>query len=77
MIDWAQATVEELRANAIMHILLCYHGVDNSAECTRTRGFTMLSSKFYPELRDGVVSQREGHHGPDVLKQWRNMHIFE
>jgi GNAT superfamily N-acetyltransferase len=72
VIDWARAAGwKELRANAIMDIrpLLAWSGQLSRGALER-RGFSLVSSKFYPELREGVLSQRTGAHGVDVQKQW-------
>ncbi len=72
VIGWACAEGwKELQANTIMDIypLLAWSGQLSRGALER-RGFSLVSSRFYPELHEGVVSQRTGAHGVDVQRQW-------
>lgn len=72
LIDWAKANGwRTLRAMAVRQIppLLNWCG-QAGCDSLQRRGFAVVSEKMYPELREGVVSQRGGHHGPQVQQQW-------
>jgi len=72
LIGWARANGwRELRAKAVNAIppLLNWCGQLSRAALER-RGFTVTGNAISPELREGVVSQRGGHHGEAVQQQW-------
>jgi GNAT superfamily N-acetyltransferase len=69
---WARATGwETVSSSAIRHIppLLAWSG-QGSAKALRARGFVVVSEATNADLREGVVSQRQGYHGEDVQRQW-------
>lgn len=72
LLTWARAEGwREMRARAVSAIppLLAWCGQLSRAALER-RGFTVTGSAISPDLRDGVVAQRAGHHGEAVLRQW-------
>ena len=72
LIEWAKAAGwKTLTANAIRQIppLLNWCG-QAGCESLRRRGFVVVSEQMNPELREGVVSQRGGFHGPQVQHEW-------
>jgi GNAT superfamily N-acetyltransferase len=73
VIDWARATGwEALSSSAVRHIppLLNWTG-QASLKALQERGFTVVSGEINPDLREGVLSQRGGHHGDEVKQAWR------
>jgi GNAT superfamily N-acetyltransferase len=72
LIAWAHASGWcELRARAVRSIppLLAWCG-GLSRSALERRGFSVIDSTLSPDLREGVVSQRAGHHGEAVRQQW-------
>jgi predicted GNAT family acetyltransferase len=72
-IEWARATGwDSLSSTAIRPIppLLNWSG-QASLRALQQRGFVAVGEEIHPELREGVVSQRGGHHGEEVKQQWR------
>jgi GNAT superfamily N-acetyltransferase len=71
-IGWARAQGwQSLSSAAIRHIppLLNWSGAA-SLKALERRGFTVTGQQVSPELREGVVSQRQGYHGDEVKRQW-------
>jgi GNAT superfamily N-acetyltransferase len=72
LIDWAaDAGWGTLVATAGRQIppLLNWSG-QPGCQSLRRRGFVVLSQTMEPALREGVVSQRQGFHGPQVQQEW-------
>jgi hypothetical protein len=73
-IEWARANGwDALSSSAIRHIppLLNWSG-QASLRALQQRGFVVVGQEVHPALREGVVSQRGGHHGEEVTQQWRD-----
>ncbi len=73
VIEWARATGwEALSSTAVRHIppLLNWTG-QASLSALQQRGFAVVGGEINPDLREGVISQRLGHHGEKVKQQWR------
>jgi GNAT superfamily N-acetyltransferase len=69
---WARATGwQTVSSSAIRHIrpLLNWSG-QASVKALREHGFVVVSEAVNADLREGVVSQRQGYHGDDVQRQW-------
>ncbi len=69
---WARAAGwETVSTSAIRPIppLLNWSG-QASAKALQERGFVIVSEAVNADLREGVVSQRQGYHGEDVQRQW-------
>ena len=72
VIEWARATGwEALSSSAIRHIppLLNWTG-QASLKALQKRGFAVVGGEVNSDLREGVISQRLGHHGDEVKQQW-------
>ena len=69
---WARATGwDRLSTSAIRPIppLLNWTG-QASVKALQARGFVVVSEAVNADLREGVVSQRAGHHGEQAKQQW-------
>ena len=71
-LTWARATGwETLSTTAIRPIppLLNWTG-QASVKALQARGFVIVGEAVHADLREGVVSQRAGHHGEQVRQKW-------
>ncbi len=72
---WARETGwETVSSSAIRHIppLLAWSGMA-SEKALRDRGFVVVSETTNADLREVVASQRAGHHGEQVQRQWADL----
>ncbi|MBY8985492.1 MAG: hypothetical protein KGD65_10510 [Candidatus Lokiarchaeota archaeon] len=76
LIEWAKDNNwYKIVANAINHIkpLLLWSGM-YSVKRYKKLGFRIVKEKIHISVKEGVISQRQGHHGKKIQEMWKEYH---